>query len=358
MVENIEKLLEEKSVIINRIIEKFIPKKYDSDSLNFSLGPPTYKYNIEAPTKAISEPVWNFLDRGGKRWRPVLFLLTAEALGLKTDEFMDFVLFPELLHNGSIIIDDIEDMSKERRGKPALHLIYGEDVAINAGNVLYFLALLPLLKNKEKFDEKTLLRIYEMYANEMIRIHFGQGTDIAWHRGIANANNVSEDEYLEMCSNKTGCIARLAAKAAAIIAKRSDEEVKKIGKFTETIGIAFQIQDDILNLVGEEFTAKKGGAGEDVTEGKRSLLVIHTLQKADEKDKKRLLEILSMHTFDQKLRDEAIDIMKKYDSVEFAKEKARNMVKEAWEGIDMLLPQSDAKDKLKSFAYYLIERKI
>jgi geranylgeranyl pyrophosphate synthase len=192
MVINIEKLLEEKSAIINKTIEKFVPRKYDLNYMIFTLGPPSYKYNEEAATKAISEPVWDFLDRGGKRWRPVLFLLVSEALGLDPEKFLDLVLFPELIHNGTIIIDDIEDMSRERRGKPALHLMFGEDIAINAGNALYFLALLPLLKNKEKFDQKTLLRLYEVYTKEMTRVSFGQATDIAWHKGLSNADNVTE----------------------------------------------------------------------------------------------------------------------------------------------------------------------
>jgi len=356
--DDIKKFLEEKKPTIDKIIEKYIPRKFDKDSLTFILGPPSYEYNIESANKAISEPIWNFLDRGGKRWRPTLFLLISEALGADPEKFSDVVLLPELLHEGSIIVDDVEDSSEERRKKPALHLIYGEDIAINAGNSLFYFSLLPLVKNKEKFDSETLLKIYNIYSKEMIKIHFGQAADIAWHRGLANADNITEDEYLEMCSNKTGCIARLATKIAAIIAGKNDEEVEKIGKFAETVGIAFQIQDDILNLSGEEFAKGKGGLGEDITEGKRSLLVVHTLQKADKKDRKRLLEILKMHTTNQKLRDEAIEIIKKYGSIEYSKEKARNMVREAWEGVNKLLPESDAKNKLKAFAYYLIERKI
>lgn len=355
---DIEKILEEKKPIIDKTIEKYIPRKYDKNSLIFTLGLPSYEYNVDAATKAISEPIWDFLDRGGKRWRPVLFLLIAEALGVKQQKFLDMILIPELLHNGSIIIDDIEDSSEERRKKPALHLIFGEDIAINVGNTLYYLSLLPLLKNKDEFDQKTLLKLYELYSQEMIKIHFGQATDIAWHKGLANADNIKEGEYLEMCSNKTGCIARLAAKIAAIIAEKNYEEVERIGKFTETIGIAFQIQDDILNLTGEKFAERKGGLGEDITEGKRSLLVIYTLQKANPKDRKRLLDILKMHTTDQKIRNEAIEIIKKYGSIEYSREKARKMVKEAWEDIEKLLPDSDAKEKLKAFAYYLIEREI
>jgi geranylgeranyl pyrophosphate synthase len=355
---NIEKILKKKSKIIDKTIEKYIPRRYNEKSLIFTLGKPSYRYNVEAATSAISLPVWDFLDRGGKRWRPALLLLILEALGLDPKKYIDFVLIPELLHNGSIIIDDIEDMSEERRGKPALHKIFGIDIAINAGNALYFLALLPLIKKKDKLDKKTLLRLYDLYAKEMIKIHFGQATDIAWHRGLANANNISEDEYLEMCSNKTGCIARLAVKIAAIIAGKNDREVEKIGKFAETIGIAFQIQDDILNLTSEEFAKGKGGLGEDITEGKRSLLVIYTLKKANESDRKRLLEILDMHTTDQNLRNEAMEIIKKYNAIEYARERAKEIVKEAWNGVDKILPSSRAKEELKAFAYYLIERKI
>jgi geranylgeranyl pyrophosphate synthase len=357
MVIDIEKILEEKSVIINKTIEKFVPRIFDEKQLIFTLGKPRYRYTPDTITKALSEPFWDYLDRGGKRWRPALFLLIYEALGGKEEDVLDFVILPEMVHNGTIIHDDIEDMSKERRGKPALHLIFGEDIAINVGDMVYFYPLLSILKNK-KFDKETILKIYEIYAEEMIRVGTGQATDIAWHKGISNADNVTEAEYLQMCANKTGCIARMCARMAATFANRSDEEIELFGKFAEAVGVAFQIQDDILNIVGEEFTARKGGAGEDITEGKRSLLVIHTLQKANEKDRKRLLEILAMHTFEQNLRNEAIEIMKKYGAVEYSKERARNLVQNAWNDIDKILPQSDAKEKLKAFAYYLIERKI
>jgi geranylgeranyl pyrophosphate synthase len=355
---DIKEILKEKKPVIDKVIKKYVPKKYTEEDIIFTLGPPSYKYNVEAPTKFLSEPVWEFLDRGGKRWRPVLFLLVAEALGGDPDKYIDLVVFPELIHNGSIIVDDIEDMSEERRGRPVLHKLFGLDIALNAGNILYYLALLPLIKNKDKFDSKTLNRLYEVYTQEMLRIGFGQGTDIAWHNSLANADNVSEEEYLEMCSNKTGCIARLSTKVGAIVAGSSDEEAKKVGKFAETVGIAFQIQDDILNVSESELSKKKGGKGEDITEGKRSLMIIHTLQNASKEDRERLLEILKMHTTDQKIRDEAISIMKKYGSIEYSKKKAKKMVEESWDEMKKILPESNAKKKLKAFAYYLIERDI
>jgi geranylgeranyl diphosphate synthase type I len=93
----------------------------------------------------------------------------------------------------------------------------------------------------------------------------------------------------------------MSAKIAAVLADANSDSVEKIGKFAESIGVAFQIQDDILDLVGEEFAEMKGGLGQDITEGKRTLMVIHTLEKAETKDRERLLEILNMHTTDQKL---------------------------------------------------------
>jgi geranylgeranyl pyrophosphate synthase len=117
------------------------------------------------------------------------------------------------------------------------------------------------------------------------------------------------------------------------------------------------MQDDILDLTGEEFAEKKGGRGQDITEGKRSLIVIHTLKVADAKDRNRLIEILNMHTSDQKLKDEAIKIMEKYGSIDYAKDFARKIVKESWKEVERLLPASEAKEKINAFAKFLIERK-
>jgi len=354
---DIKKLLAEKKPTIDKIIEKWIPKQFDADSMNFVFGEAKYKFNLDCVNKTIVEPIWEFLDRGGKRWRPCLFLLVVEALGGDKDKVFDFVVIPEIIHNGTLFIDDIEDRSELRRGKPCTYKIYGTDVTINTGNMMYYLPLLPLLKHKDRFDSETLLKVHETYVREMINISLGQAMDIAWHNGMCNADDLSEKEYLQMCAFKTGTLARMSAKIAAILSGTNDKLTQKIGNYAETIGIAFEIQDDILNLVEGEFTERKG-LGEDITEGKRSLLVIHTLQKANEKDRKRLLEILAIHTTDQNLRDEAIAIIKKYGSIEYAKEKAKTMILEAWRGVDKLLPESDAKRKLKAFADYLVKRKI
>jgi len=358
MADDVEKMLEAKALTINKLIERYIPREYDRSSIIFSLSSPRYDYNLEALNKTVAEPIWDFLDRGGKKWRPSLFLMVVEALGKDSKALEEFAIIPEVIHNGTIMIDDIEDDSELRRGKPCTHKLYGLDVAINAGNSMYYLPLLTLMKHRDKLGADKLSWIYEIYSSEMINLSLGQAMDIAWHKGLADADRLTEPQYLQMCAYKTGTLARMAAKMAAVLCGASDDTAERLGRFAEAVGVAFQIQDDVLDLTSEEFAKKKGGRGQDITEGKRSLIVIHTLEKAKPADKKRLLKILNMHTANQKLRDEAIKIMERYGSIKYAKRFAKRLVAESWKEVDRLLTPSDAKDRLKAFTDYLIDRKV
>jgi geranylgeranyl pyrophosphate synthase len=353
---DIESFLEEKAKIIDRAIEKYVPREFSKQSMVFQIIKPRYSYNLEALNKAIAEPIWDILDRGGKRWRPALFLIIVEVLNKNPDEFIDFATITEVVHNGTLMVDDIEDASELRRGKPCTYRKFGIDIAVNAGNTMYYLPLLPLMERKEQFSAEKLRDIYEVYVQEMINLSMGQAMDIAWHRGIANADGVGEDDYMQMCAYKTGTLARMAARLAAVLAGANTELVEKLGRFAESIGVAFQMQDDVLDLTGKEFAEKKGGLGQDVTEGKRTLMVIYTLKKASSTDQKRLVEILNMHTSDQRLRDEAITIMEKYDAIKHVKQTASQIVTNSWNDAEKLLPKSEAKEKLKAFAEFLIKR--
>ena len=353
--DDIIKFLEEKKHAIDAKIKEHLPEILDSDYFDNILGKTRYEYDIDSINKSITEPVWDLLNRGGKRWRPVLFLLTAEALGGDLEKIQDFVVIPEVIHNGTLMVDDVEDLSEMRRGKPSTHKIYGTDVAINTGNFMYYIPLSILIKNKNRFDSETLVRAYEIYIKDMINLSLGQGLDIWWHKG--KVDRVTEKQYLQMCSCKTGTLARMSVKLAVALSGGTLEQEEKIGRFAESIGVAFQIQDDILSASGEEFQEKKG-YGDDITEGKRTLMVIHTIKNADENDRKRLIDILGMHTRDRALIKEALDLLKKYDSISYAKGVARNLVSEAWKEIDPILEESEAKKKLKAFADFLIERNI
>jgi len=355
--EGIEDYLEKKKPEIDKLIEKYLPRKATKKWLEFTFGKPRYFYSQKAAQEVLIRPIYEFLDRGGKRWRPTLFLLITEAVGGDVRKVKDFLIIPELAHDGSIITDDVEDQGELRRGKPCLHRVFGVDVAVNAGNFLYFLPLLTLIKAKNKFKPKVLAKAYKIYAQDMINIHLGQGTDIYWHKG--KVKKINQKEYLQMCAFKTGCLSRLAAKMAVVLSGESDKLAKNIGKMAEAIGVAFQIQDDILDLALEGKERKKFGKsfGNDIKEGKRTLIVIHALKKASSKDKKRLLEILNKHTNNLKERNEAIEIIKRYGSIDYARKVARKIVRGSWQDAEKLLPDSKAKAKLEEFINYLIERK-
>ncbi|MDI6591477.1 MAG: polyprenyl synthetase family protein [Patescibacteria group bacterium] len=312
----------------------------------------TYRYLEDFPSLPIDFPIFRI-----DKVREINFIGKKPVYDLMIENSHNFIANNIVVHN-SIIVDDIEDNSELRRGKLCLHKIFGTDVAINAGNFLYFLPLITLIKNKNKFKPEVISRAYETCIQEMINIHLGQGTDIYWHRG--KAKKISEKEYFQMCAFKTGCLARLAAKLAVILSEGSEKLAEKLGQMAEAIGIGFQIQDDILDIILEGKERKKFGKsfGNDIKEGKRTLMVIHTLQKANKKDKKRLLEILDKHTDDLKERKEAIEIIKKYGSIEYARKVARKIIKESWKDAEKLLPKSKAKEKLEEFVNYLIERRI
>ncbi len=349
-------LLKKEKEIVDELIKKYLPEKIDNNYIEWLVGKASYKHTSEILQKVLSEPIWEFLNRGGKRWRPALFFLFTEALGGDKEKVKDFAIILELLHNGSIIVDDIEDNSDIRRGKPALHKIHGVDVAINAGNFLYFLPLIAAVKKSDDFSEKTLLRLLKACIEEMIKIHLGQGADIGWHKGLVDVREIDEKQYLQMCAYKTGVLSRLAARLAVILTGGSTEMEEKLGKLGESIGVLFQIQDDILNIKPSKHWGKD--FGDDITEGKITLMVIHTLKNAKKEDAERLIEILRMHTKEQKLIQEAVEIMNKYRSMDYAKQFARNMLNDVWQSVEPMLPDSEAKTKLKQFIEFVIERDI
>jgi geranylgeranyl diphosphate synthase type I len=350
-----EKMLEDLKKMVDAEMEKLIPKTADKASMERIFGKARYDYDVPAINSALNRPIWDFLDRGGKRWRPALFLMIAEALGGDIKKLQEFAIVPELAHNGSIMVDDVEDDGELRRDKPCTHKTFGVDIAINAGNFMYFVPLIKLLKSKDKLDEKTLLRAYEIYAQEMTNIHAGQAMDIWWHKGNTSP---TENQYMQMCAYKTGTLARAAARFAVALSGGSAEQENAIGKFAESIGVAFQIQDDILDIVSSGKWREKFGkaTGNDIKEGKRTLMVIHALIKASQPDRNRLIQILNSHTRDSRLVGEAVSILERYDAIGYAKQKAKELVLDAWKQVDPLLKDSKAKKRLKDFAYFLIER--
>eukprot|EP01127_Copromyxa_protea_P004222 TRINITY_DN14119_c0_g1_i1.p2 TRINITY_DN14119_c0_g1~~TRINITY_DN14119_c0_g1_i1.p2 ORF type:complete len:360 (+),score=106.09 TRINITY_DN14119_c0_g1_i1:1528-2607(+) len=353
----IESIIAEYRPLCLAALEKFLPREFTQESLARFFGEPFYGYDVDSATKSLLVPIWDLLDRGGKAWRPILMCLVTDALSGDRDLVMPLSVLCEMAHNGTLMVDDVEDDSKMRRGKPCIHITYGVDIAINAGNALYFFPLMIFKDYHEKnqLTAEQLVRCYELYNQELLNVHLGQGLDIHWHQGHKEP---TVDEYLQMCAYKTGVLARLSARLGAFLSGASEPFIKAIGRFAEAIGVAFQIQDDILNIEGEEFAKKIDVVGEDIHEGKRSLMVLHSLSTATPEKAARLLEILNLQTNDVELIKEAIALIKETDSITYSRGVAKNIVEKAWGEIESLLPENEAKGKLRVFADYLINRQI
>ena len=341
---------------IDEAIADLVPREIDADYLESFFGDPTYEYDPDGIQQALSTPLWDLLDRGGKRWRAVLFLVFVEGFGEDPAAYVDYACIPEIIHNGTIIVDDVEDGATIRRGERALHRLYGRDIALNAGNAMYFLPLKILTENPADLPAARRLAAYEMLMDELNRTHLGQGMDIAWHN--EREVRITTDEYLEMCACKTGCLARIVARLAAIITDQPEEVEDAVATYAELTAVAFQIGDDILDV--EHSLGRAGDFGKefgnDIREGKQTLLVIHAIQESNPERARRLQEILAADSNTDAEIADALAIIEDAGSLEYAREQALDLAARAREEIDRLEFDAETTRKLHEFTEFVIER--
>ncbi len=351
-------VLEEWRPVIDEAIEEVLPRTIDEAFLESFFGEPTYTYDAAAIRAGLSDPVWELLDRGGKRWRAVLFLLLVDAFGEDPYDYLTYACIPEILHTGTIIVDDVEDNAELRRGEPALHDRFGEDVALNAGNALYFIPLKLISANDAGLDDGSKLAAYEMLTYELNRTHLGQGMDIDWHN--RRRSEVTEDEYMEMCACKTGCLARIVGRLAAIVTEQSREVEETVATYCELMSIAFQIVDDVLDIENSLGDAGEFGKafGNDIREGKTTLMVIHALREAPAAQADRLEAILAAHHPSNDEVLEAIEILHETESVAYGRQKAEELAVAAREAINGLDLESGPQAHLAELPGYMIERQL
>lgn len=305
---------------------------------------------LESEDKRIYGMLVPFMKRGGKRFRPALCLLSCGANGGKYKDVLEAASIIELFHNFTLIHDDIEDDSRFRRGEPTLHVAYGIPMALNTGDALYTLLLRSLIELPLPQDRCRTLQ--SLYIGSFKRVVDGQGIEIDWIR--TGRFDVKEDEYLSMISGKTSALMGLSCEIGALLSGKGEKEMAPMRDFGEKIGMAFQIHDDILNVTGD-FEKYQKEIGGDISEGKRTLMVVHCLSRATAAEKSRLKSILASHTKEEASIREAIDLFSKYGSIDFARALAKKLVEDAKASISFLPPSKD-KDALIRVADYCIRR--
>jgi len=292
----------------------------------------------------------HLIKAGGKKIRPALVLLTAEAVGGNIEGAYKTAAAVELIHTFSLIHDDIMDEDEMRRGKPSVHTLWGEPMAILAGDILFSLAFELVAQTQvDDVPANRVIKALNTVVDACIKICEGQACDMSFEEKF----DVGESEYLNMIYKKTAALIAAATKSGAILGGGTAEQVEALSQYGELIGMAFQIQDDYLDVVSEEEELGKP-VGSDIVEGKMTLMVVHTLSAASPEDKEELISILK--SGDESNTQRAIDIFNKYGSIDYTRDIALDNVNRAKDLLDVL-DDSPAKEALYDLADFMLQRK-
>lgn len=346
---------------VDRHIAGFLPRALTEEKLSQWAGTPRWAYDAAAQQKMVSRPAWDLMERGGKHWRPIFGLLLLDALGadrLRYEGLMS--VLPELIHNGSVIIDDIEDNSRTRRGEATIHRRYGLATALNAGNMLYFLPLLEISAH-EGLDTAQRGEILELLAQMFARAHLGQAQDLYWSSLEAKERaRVSGEEktgalVLQAHAFKSAAAVKAIAEIACVIARAPAETRALAARLGESWGTAFQMVDDVNNFAAASDWGKV--RGEDIHEGKVTYPVHLAMRALEGGPRRRLTEILGHDELRQSEAglEEAIGLIEASGALERCRAEARALMEADWPAFSAALPQTHAKLMLRALLTSLLD---
>jgi len=300
----------------------------------------------------------DYPSRTAKGMRPFLCVTTCRAAGGKEDDALLTAACIELFQNWILIHDDIEDGSELRRGEPALHKKYAEPLALNAGDALHARTWEALIKNERRLGTRKTLAVMTEFSRMVNQTTEGQHMELGWV--AAKRWDLKEKDYFEMCVRKTSWYTVASpCRLGAIVAGAPAGVLKDLQEFGVKLGVAFQIQDDSLNLVGD--ATKYGKAkSDDILEGKRTLILLHLLAVASQSERDRVISIMNKDRSAKTSEDVSyvLSLIDRYDAIGFARKRAAELLKEAlgtlrrirWEG------DKDAAAMLTAYAKFAVER--
>lgn len=296
----------------------------------------------------LSDPVWHHMQTGGKRIRPALCLLCTEELGEPSDKALNFAGAVELLHNMLLVHDDIEDGDRVRRDEPTVWVKYGMENAINVGD--YMLGRAYSLIMDSPVDDATILALTRAFTRAYEHTCQGQALDL----NLRGTSELSVDRYLDMVRLKTGDYLALGMVGGATIAGVSSEGINRIRELGSNMGPAFQVRDDVIDLT--QGKGRAGATGNDIKEGKPSILYAHALSEAQGEDRQKLINIANLDRADT--TDEDVDwvisLYKKVGSLDFAQSTAEKLVQEAFDTIENIPVEN--KLFFRNVANFMAER--
>jgi len=311
------------------------------------------------PQRHLYDLVAEYPRRGGRMFRPSLCIASARVFGASVDAAARSAAAIELLHNAFLVHDDVEDESEQRRGRPTLNASHGAAVAVNVGDALAMLGLRAIIDDQLRLGPLLtiqVLRETERMASESIE---GQAIELGWRRD--NDTTVTESDYLHMVLKKTCWYTTIhPTRLGALIATGDATQLNRFVRFGFFLGAAFQIQDDILNLVGDRARYGKEIEG-DLLEGKRTLILIHLLGHMDAVERARLTEFLGLQRWQRDVSE--VDWIRarieSYGSIAYARQVAHAFAGAARHECAALfggLPDSRDKRFIEALPTWVIER--
>lgn len=313
------------------------------EELNKKINEQILKFIPQNKLQLLYEPFNYIISSGGKRIRPVLTMLSCGACGANTDEALEAALAIEILHNFTLVHDDIMDKSPLRRGNETIHNKWNEETAILTGDIMvgYSYRLLQSYINHQRAS-----KIFYIFTNALIEVCEGQALDMEFN----NRQDVTKEDYLLMIRKKTAEILIACTTIGAHIANAEENEIIALKEYALNLGLGFQLQDDILDLYANKAELGKR-IGQDIIEGKKTYLIILAKELANNKNDRQLIDLFMQNNgLSEEFIPQMQELIKRVGAFDKSKEVADYYFNKASKSIDVL-KQNQYTDNL----FWLLE---
>lgn len=302
----------------------------------------------ERKPASLYEPIKYVLSMGGKRIRPTLMLLAYNLFKEDPEKILMNAIALETYHNYTLLHDDLMDNADMRRGHQTVHKKWDANTAILSGDSMLVLAY----ERMAQCDDQHLGKVLHLFTETALEIGEGQQYDMEFE----NRNDVKEEEYIEMIRLKTSVLLACALKIGAILADASEEDADNLYRFGEQIGLAFQLQDDYLDVYGDPkvFGKKIGG---DITSNKKTFMLINAFNLANDEQKKELEKWVNAQDFDREEKVEAVTRL--YNEIgidKLAQEKIAYYFENSKKYLDAVKVDAARKEELRNYAQKMMKR--
>ena len=304
----------------------------------------------EIENDRLRNAMLHYPKAGGKRLRPIITMLVAESINKSGKASIPFGIALEMVHNFTLVHDDLMDQDETRRGLKTVHVAYGIPEAILAGDALFAKAF-EIVSNMD-LDGDRKSQLTSLLARAVLLLAEGQQMDMDFEK----LEKVTSDQYLKMIERKTAVLYSAASQGGAIVAGAPVPLQESLFEFGRMMGLAFQIWDDVLDLRADEKVLGKP-VGSDIRNGKKTLIVINALESLDVKNAARFRQILGKKNASDEEIKEAIGILDSVAAVDRAERIASEMIAKAKVLLDDL-PNNEERKLLKDITDFMIKREM